>query len=90
MNGRGLSSTNLTMPCAMRRFVLSASSFFRSKIDGQGMRPVDDLRRGAPRQALAGEHLGEPGLPWVGSGQTIGLPSRRAIMKKRLRMVGAP
>ena len=33
---------------------------------------------------------GSSGRPCVAFGQTIGRPSRRAIMKKRLRIVGAP
>ncbi len=30
------------------------------------------------------------GSPCVGTGQTIGMPSRRAIRKRRFRIVGAP
>jgi hypothetical protein len=62
MNGFGFSITNLTMPRAMRLQVFSASGFLRSKMEGQGNRPVDDLGRSAPRQALAAEHLGRAGL----------------------------
>ena len=37
INGCGLSITNFCNPFAMRRNVFSASGFFRSNIDGQGI-----------------------------------------------------
>jgi hypothetical protein len=40
----------------MRRIVASASGRLRSKMLGQGMRPVDAVGRRAPRQQLARAH----------------------------------
>lgn len=82
MNGRGDSSTNRRRPSAMRRWVASASGFFRAKMDGHGI--VQSMHSAAVRQGS-----GRPG-PCVGSGHTIGSPSLRAMMYSRLRMVGAP
>ena len=61
-----------------------------AKIDGHG--------RDQPMHSAAVRHgfrvpartSGESGAPCVGSGQTMAWLSRRAIMKRRLRMVGAP
>ena len=78
------------MPLAIRFRVFSANGFFRSKMEGHG---IDQSIHSAA--VLHGFNLPfltsvESGLPCVGLGQTIGIPSRRAIIKKRLRMVGAP
>jgi hypothetical protein len=81
MNGRGLSITNLRIPSAIRARVFSASGFFRSKIDGQGM--LQSMHSAAVWNGSS------PG-PCVGSGHTIGSPSQRATRNSRRRLVGAP
>jgi hypothetical protein len=81
MNGSGELMTKRRMPSAMRRSVFSASGFLRSKIDGHGRVPVD---------ALGGGAVGLEAGPCVGSGFTMGRPSRRATMNRRSRVVGAP
>jgi len=82
MNGCGASRTYFLIPRAMRRSVASASGFLRVKIDGHGM--LQSMHSAAVRNGCA-----RPG-PWVGCGQAIASPSQRAMMKRRLRLVGAP
>ena len=52
--------------------------------------PVNNLRRGAPWFQLPDLTSALLGLPCVGAGHTIGLPSQRAIRKNRFQIVGAP
>ena len=90
MNGRLASITYRCTPRAMRRIVASASGRSRSKMLGVGMDQL--MHSAAVRQGLSARDLTpvEPGAPCVGAGQTIGLPSRRARMYSRSRVVGAP
>ncbi|MCY1545776.1 hypothetical protein D9M68_817320 [compost metagenome] len=83
----------------MRRMVASASgrrtpADFPSsrvrKMDGQG---IDQSMISAARRCGRARFAFTSGLSagaWVGSGQTMGLPSQRAIRNSRLRMVAAP
>ncbi|MNP16653.1 hypothetical protein D3C76_1090590 [compost metagenome] len=85
MNGSAASMTNFFMPLAIRRRVAGASGFGRSKMLLLGI--VQSMHSAAVRHffwPLVGC------LAWVGSGQTIGWPSQRAIMNSRSRLVGAP
>nr|WP_237401371.1 hypothetical protein [Rhodovulum sulfidophilum] len=61
-----------------------------SKIDGQGSDQSMQsaaLRHGS---SLPLRTAGLAGSPWVGAGQAMGRPSRRATQNQRLRIVGAP
>ncbi|KHQ50344.1 hypothetical protein OA50_05019 [Mameliella alba] len=61
-----------------------------SKIEGQGT--DQSMHSAAVRHGLRLPCFTgfDAGSPWVGSGQMIGRPSRRAMMNSRLRIVGAP
>ena len=99
MNGCGLLSTYRSRPLAMRFIVLGfsgrlqpmafASSGVR-KIDGQGSDQSMISAAVRHERCCPDRTSGESGLPCVGSGQTMGLPSQRAITNSRLRIVGAP
>jgi hypothetical protein len=90
MNGLGLLMTYFQIPLAIRRIVFSASGRFRPKIDGHGI--DQSMISAAVRHGFSfpDRTSGESGAPCVGSGQTIGRPSQRAIRKNRFRIVGAP
>ena len=76
-------------PRAIRRSVFSASGFFRSKILGHGI--DQSIISAAVRHGLSFPFItsGLSGAPCVGSGQTIGRPSRRATKKTASGIVGA-
>ena len=102
INGSGLFKTNFFSPLAIRSIVFGASgrtaripyflliSSAVSNMLGQGREksncvyaPTYGFNSPAFTSSLSAG-------PCVGSGQTIGLPSHRATIKNRFRMVGAP
>ncbi len=78
------------MPVAIRLHVASANGVFRSNMLGQGI--DQSIHSAAVRQGFNLPDLtaSDSGSACVCVGHLIGIPSRRAIRKKRLRIVGEP